>query len=244
MIIAVDKLDLTSKYRVRKAGIELEGGWDSKIRRPWNEVSRDGGVIRDGSIRGIDPAQYFIGELPSKPLSVAELLSWMRQWYPDVVNESCGMHVHMSFGSALLYQKLMTPDFMDTICDSFLMWAKEKKFPDTHHFITRLTGGSVYCQRRFSADKQVQRTRKEYDREQEGNRYTIVNYPFRLTGTIEVRVLPMMDNADLAVDAVTHLIKLTNGCLTALMKEQEDLINAAFMSASEPAAQETHRICV
>lgn len=56
-----------------------------------------------------------IGELPSPPMEVKKFPLWMTKYYPSHVNDTCGLHVHMSFKSALHYQRLMIPEYSKTI---------------------------------------------------------------------------------------------------------------------------------
>lgn len=154
-----------------------------------------------------------IGEIPSPVMPPSELEPWMRRYYPQSVNETCGMHMHMSFEKALLYQRLMVPAYPATIRAYVTLWAKEQKLPKDHPLWPRLKGDSVYCQHQFWPDHQVRMREKDHDQRREGHRYTDISYPYSRTGTIECRLLPMMETADLGISALKRVIDITNAFL-------------------------------
>ncbi|MCA1841299.1 MAG: hypothetical protein LC723_13415 [Actinobacteria bacterium] len=191
-------------------GIELEGGW--------NTVPKGGQVIRDGSVLNLS-AEH-IGELVSEPLEVKKYEAWMLKFYPHHVNATCGLHVHQSFESAMNYQRLMDPSYPATIVAGITDWAKRVNLPKGNSLWNRLVGGSEYCQHIFHADEQAAQATKDYDKRRDGHRYTVINYPFSRTQTVECRLLPMMPTAELGVSAVSEVIRITNAYLAATAKRE------------------------
>lgn len=223
-----------ARNKVYRVGIELEGGW-RKL------PAGTGGVDRDGSVRfneefpvgeivydpttGMNRYTYpkgkppaHIGELPSPALSMDQWEKWVQQHYPSDVNKTCGCHVHMSFRSALMYQRLMDPRYQATVIAELEKWARAKAFEEDHPIWDRLAGKSEYCQHKFFADEQASNARKDYDHFRQGCRYTFINYCFSRHGTIECRGLPMMKTSDLAIEAIQQLFNITSAFLTATYK--------------------------
>lgn len=224
------------KKRIYRVGIELEGGWNKTPEGC--KVDHDGSVVihipatclediytpaqikqakERGSLldyRGLNK-NIVSGEIPSMVLSVDDFPTWMTKYYPHYVNDTCGLHVHMSFTNALYYQKLMTPAYTKVIVEHLTTWAKKEGLAKGHPIWPRLAGKSRYCQHKFFGDEQVRKTSKDYNREAPGNRYTMVNYCFNLHNTLEVRLLPMFDTSEQGIRAVNAILDVTNACLSS-----------------------------
>ena len=205
------------KNRILRVGIELEGGWD---KRPPSAVERDSSVTFNAP-PGVK--LHAVGEMASPILEPVMIRNWVLLHYPQYVNNSCGLHIHQSFSSPLHYMALMAPEYQDTMIDQLKKWGKRAGVPEKHCFWDRINGKSEYCQLKHWPDQQVLATKKVYDRKKDGHRYTAVNYCHGLHGmeTIEVRVLPMFEDADMSVDALDHIINVTNACLEKLVKRQK-----------------------
>lgn len=169
------------------------------------------------------PRPRLIGELPSNPLAVEKIedskeafwKEWIIKHYPPYVNETCGMHVHVSFKSPLTYQRLMDRRLIPTTIEVLTKWAQAQGLSSDHPLWDRLAGKSVYCQPIFHADAQAKRTRKEYDHHAPGHRYTIWNFNYAIHKTAECRILPMMDSVQVAISAIEEIISLVNRFLLA-----------------------------
>lgn len=159
-----------------------------------------------------------VGELQSDILEVPRLPLWMKKNYPQVVNDTCGMHIHMSFKGAMNYQRLMIPEYTSTLVDYMIEWAKEEGLKGSHPVWPRLKNESEYCQHKFQADEQANVTTKEYNHSAPGHRYTAVNYPFNRIGTIECRLLPMMETVEQAIRAVHRVLDITNATIVVVAK--------------------------
>lgn len=213
-----------ARNRIHRIGIELEGGW--------TKLPRGCKPVRDGSIHldrhPLRTQMIAIGEVPSTPMSLdprdpIHWIPWLRTFYPQLVNETCGMHVHLSFRTALTYARLMSPNYPSTIVAYMTKWAASEKLGKDHPIWPRLEGKSEYCQHLFHADDQVILTGKDYDHHRKGHRYTVVNYCFGRLSTVEHRLLPMMDTPDQAVRAIQELIDVTNAYLVVTGKREDKL---------------------
>ena len=167
--------------------------------------------------------ELHIGEITSEPRTVDQVGIWVKRYYPQVVNESCGLHVHMSFKSAMHYQRLMVPEYTDVMIKYLLIWANEKGFEKKHPIWERLGGNSTYCQRRFYADQQVQARGKDYHRDRPGHRYTVINYCWNMYNTLECRVLPMFEKVEEALGGINKVLDITNAFLVVSAAREEKL---------------------
>lgn len=216
----------------------------SRTRHP-GESLRDS-LIRAGQELGVSiqgaPAgrQMQVGEIPSPVMPPSEVPIWMRRYYPQSVNETCGLHVHMSFENSLLYQRLMVPSYQATILHYVTLWAKDEAIPKDHPLWPRLNGSSVYCQHQFWPDRQVATRGKDHDQRREGHRYTVINFCYSTTGTVECRLLPMMETPDQGIRAVQRILDITNAFLMS-GKYKEPRFSASTV-AQEDAFGHTKRV--
>ena len=201
--------------RVIKMGVELEGGW---IKTPVGVA-----LERDTSVfGGISQPGYKVGELPIgavQPVAIKKLLA---KYYPDLTDSTCGMHVHMSFENAFQYSVLEVPEYQETMVEYLHRWALEENLTSTHPIWPRLAGKNEFCRKEFWPDMQVSTTRKDWDHNRKGHRYTMIHYCGRLA-TIECRILPMMENAEIAFRAVDRVRQVTNACLMVLAPTQRHI---------------------
>ena len=206
-----------ARNRIYRVGLELEGGW--------NNLQPGIRLVHDGSVRFATAVPH-IGEMPSPVLEVIKgsptyWVPWLKVNYPHHINETCGMHVHMSFKTAFAYNRLMTPQFPATVVEEFKKWAKTEGLVATHPLMSRLGGNSRYCQFKFDADGQVMNKDKDHNQDRPGHRYTVINYCYGRYNTIECRLLPMMGNFDQAFRAVNELLEITNAFLIGLPMKRE-----------------------
>lgn len=268
--MAADKLirDLDNvlgkaRNRIYRIGIELEGGWKKLPANSTNAIVHDGSVIIPESFlprtaaegvldlrtlqylqqRGTAPRrnpEIMTGEIPSDPMEVIKMPIWMKQFYPHFVNETCGMHVHMSFQSALHYMRLMVPEYQDTVIHYMSLFAKEEKLASDHPIWDRLAGKSEYCQHIFDPDRQARKTRKEFNHhDPAGHRYTVINYCYGTKGTMECRLLPMMKDSAQGIRAIQKLLDVTNAFLINRGRE-EKLRGEVIVDPSDEYREEQH----
>ena len=184
---------------------------------------------------------FFVGEIPSPILDVKQYAAWITQHYPQHVNESCGLHTHASFKSRLNYMRLMTPEFTNFIIKGLVGWAHDEGLAKSHPIWNRIMKKDhPHCAHVYLGDNQVRIAGKDFQsRGKSYSRYTALNYRWAQlvdkgfeTGTVECRLLPMMDTADQAVKAVKEVFLLTNKFL-AKVKDRE-VRKAAVVAMSEP----------
>lgn len=182
-ILDIDRLlEHLPRNRIRLVGIELEGAWKKLPTGGENTFHGDGSVKFPAS----PPMR--VGEIVSLPMVPAAIPKWVKTNYPDKVNETCGLHIHMSFWTARHYHRLMTQDYQDTLVEYLTRWAKaEGTFPlakdcpgcfgmsieggricpacmgsgklPEHRIWERLRGENKNCHLAFWPDEQVKMTR-------------------------------------------------------------------------------------
>lgn len=198
------------KSRIHLVGVELEGGWD--------KAPEGARVQRDGSVR---TNGVLVGEISFRILQQTEVEGWMKKYYPKYVNDTCGMHVHMSMETALHYMRLMVPEYGGTIVACMTDWAKRNNLPKGHPIWPRLEDRNRYCRHWFCADQQAIVADKDFSQDRDGNRYTAINYCFVRNGTVECRLLPMMETPELGYSAVREVLRITDAFLLATAKKEK-----------------------
>ena len=162
------------------------------------------------------------GEIVSKPIPVEKVEAWVAKCYPQHINETCGLHVHMSFHHRTNYARLMTPDFTPFIVDKVREWAETEKLPADHPQWERLLKRDhPHCAHQYLADGQVKMTRKDFEsRGKSYSRYTFVNYCDGQHHTIEVRGLSMPPTAEMATRAIMVVVNGTNEFLSKIRQRE------------------------
>lgn len=221
-ILDIDKLlEIRPRNRIASVGLEFEGLWK---RAPMTRGQPHG----DSSVTiDTDGEKYaVIGEWVSPAMIPRGALNWIKGSWPTKWDPACcGFHVHMKFESDYWYSVLMDgPEFQDTMAAYLGKWAKKEGLPEDHPIWSRLNNENEYCQHQFWPNWQVNQDRKIYDRKVYGHRYTFVNYCWALHGTLEIRGLPMLPDADMTVRAFLHMLNITNCCLV-LMTKREKAVN-------------------
>lgn len=187
---------------IRAIGIELEGGWATKPI----------GYRHDGSVSGI--YANWVGETasPGKGLPPDQWEPWVRENYPQERNSSCGIHVHLSFTDKREYADLMNrcDDLEIQLVSNLREWGQDKAIIANHSFWSRIQGENTYCRKGSDPDVQAM------DRHKSSSRYRILNFCYRLHGTLEVRVLPAFKSVDLAVSA----IRLVQETITSFLAQK------------------------
>ena len=248
--------------RLHRVGVELEGLWKGNHpKAPWNSTI-GGGIQRDGSLDdfGRDGSTIYAtsdgsviergrlptctaGEITSNPpieplTSVEAMEEFVRKYYPDYVDSTCGLHIHMSTVMRYVYNRLLTPEYsgddklgeQGVIFRALEEWAKAKNLPTTHPIWERLRGKNIYCLRLFKGDGQAKTRDKglNHDATREDIRYTAIAYHWSRRGgdgqpmkTVECRLLPMFETPNLAVEALKVVMRATNDYLNVAVAQKE-----------------------
>lgn len=205
--------DKKPRNKIMRVGVELEGAW--------SKIPIGAPIDHDGSVfGGIAPAGFRIGEIRLGPMFPAQLPKAINKCYPQKVDGTCGLHVHMSFDNLYKYSVLMVPEYQETILGYLIEWAKEEGFGSSHPIWERLLSESRFCQKKFWPDEQV-KAKRDHDQLRHGHRYTVINYCWESHKTMECRVLPMFDKPDVAIRAVRRVLDITNACLNILGGDRE-----------------------
>jgi len=239
MVLNLDRYLGKVKNRVSRVGIELEGGWVT--------IPNGRNIVGDGSVfRHLTSAQKFEmverrialkGELPSEIMLPGHMSAWIKKYYPAYVNESCGLHVHMSFTNLQMYAALMVQEYPTTVVAYLTKWAQQEEFDPKHPIWSRLQGDNEYCQHKFWPHLQVKDNHKDYDHNRVGCRYTHIAYRHGTHKTIECRLLPMFDDAKQSVRAVRYVIDITNASLVVLRRKREEKIRESLRLGKEDSVE-------
>lgn len=211
---------LGGKNRVALVGVELEGGWTKLPNIPKRyKFQGDGSVFGEGTTVNKHPLYAQMtqkGELPVGPVQVAGIPAIIKEFYPQIVDKTCGMHVHQSFSTMNQYMILSdSPVYQETLLHYLLLWAKKEGFADNHHIWGRLKGENKYCEKKFWPYSQMTKTSKDYGHNGD-HRYTAVSYQWERYKTVEVRALPMMETSEQAIRAVMEVCHITSAYLAAV----------------------------
>lgn len=233
----LDNLLGKPKNRIKLVGVELEGAWQP--------VPQGIALERDGSVfRNNRPAGYDVGELPIGPMQPAQLGAAIKKFYPQKVNSTCGMHVHMSFKTVYHYNLLADSEqYQETMAAYLFKWAEEEALSADHPIWHRINGLNEFCQKKFWPMDQIQQRVKDHDRERQGHRYTMIHYCWQRSGTVECRILPMMANPELATRAVKRVLDITNAYLVTVDKSRARAESKVEMANGE-TYEESIELCL
>lgn len=200
------------RNRIARIGVELEGGW--------KEIPDDIALQADTSVfKGNIPPGLQCGELALGPMQRVVVAKMVNKYYPNKVDATCGLHVHMGFETIYQYMLLAdSPAYQDTVVEYLGRWGKEEGLKDSHPLWSRLRGESVYCQKKFWPQEQMNMTRKDHDQKRVGHRYTMIHYCWGRYRTVECRLLPMMDTPEQANSVIKRLLDITNAYLLTVDK--------------------------
>jgi hypothetical protein len=155
-------------------------------------------------------------------LAFGKVLRWVYDHNPPFVNDTCGMHVHVSFKRPLDYARLADDsNTLKYINDRLKSWGNATllgKIRPSHPFWVRLEGGNRYCKKEWHADKQMNaHARSNF-------RYTQLNFCYAEHQTLEVRTLPAFADPMLAADAVYTLVRSIEQYLREMSRPREKRI--------------------
>ena len=233
--------------RIGKVGIELEGGWDNPI----DDDTGDYDIHTDSSVRfpvripirrrrrdpdtgefteppivqiPYDGPTHGTGEIASPPLDVTNTETFVRKAHPQHINDTCGLHVHMSFTSQLNYSRLMSAEFTRVMVKALTDWGTTENIPDSNHSFWHRIGrpDHAHCAHVYCGDKQVSLRRKNYQsRGSDSSRYTALNYCHGIHRTVECRLLPMFSDPEQSIRAIHCVIDTTNKYLSKITQREK-----------------------
>jgi len=145
-----------------------------------------------------------VGEIASPKLKVNEVKDFILDNYPNEVNSTCGLHVHMSFKNDKKdYAILATKEFYDFFLSEIQTWADNRKINKGSRFYKRLEGVQ-YSKREFLAENQLN-PNSDYS-----DRYAHLNFCYNKHRTLEIRCGTMFDNKEISVEYVHAVIDIVN----------------------------------
>ena len=166
-----------------------------------SDCDYDCGCEIDHTCRG-DGSENVDGEMVSPPLNAEDLPQWTRENYPEETNNTCGAHQHTSFKRMKYYSIVMCKGFQEYMHIGLMAWARHTGIREGSAFYKRMNGDVHWCKKMYDAYQQIQTSDKD------DCRYRIINYCWRLHGTMEVRVLPAFQNVEYTVSAQKELTRL------------------------------------
>ena len=195
--------------------------FESDMRRAVEALSRP-----SPELSGPQAGPQFKGEIVSKPMAVSKMPGWLAHAYPKYVNETCGLHVHMSFHYRVNYSRLMVPEFTHWMVNRLREWAEAEKLPADHPQWNRFDPTHPWtlqhCSHAYLGEGQVKATRKDYEsRGKPHSRYTFINYCDGMHKTIEVRGMSMPETAEQAQRAIIAVLDATNSFLSKIRQREQ-----------------------
>ena len=142
------------------------------------------------------------GEMVSPPLEAKDLAQWTRDNYPQETNTSCGSHQHTSFKRMKYYSIVMCKGFQEYMTKELMAWAKSTGIREGSAFYKRMRGDVHWCKNKYDAYQQINTSSKE------DCRYRMINYCWKLHGTMEVRVLPAFQDVEYTISAHKELTRI------------------------------------
>ena len=145
-----------------------------------------------------------VGEVASNKLKVNKVKDFILDNYPNEVNSSCGLHIHLSFKNGKKdYNVISSEKFYNYFLFEIENWALNRKINEGSRFWKRLKG-CQYAKREFNADIQIK---------EGSDRYTHINYCYSKHKTVEIRLGTMFDNKEISVEYVHKVIQIFNDYL-------------------------------
>ena len=148
------------------------------------------------------------GEMVSPPLQTKALSQWIRDNYPVRTNTTCGAHRHRSFKKIKYYSILMDRQFHEYLIRRLRAWGKSVGVREGSALFRRLNGDVHWCKDMYDGYNQISTSDKE------DCRYRIINYCWKLHGTLEIRVLPAFQDVELTVSAHKELGDIMDDYIT------------------------------
>lgn len=215
---------MPARNRIGKIGLEVEGAW----------ISQPHGMKRDGSVTGSFAAPH-VGEMASAPIATLdEAETWLRNYYPQEVNSTCGFHVHVSLNN-LYYSRLICDDFnMKFLSAMEEFYSRFRGEPSFDRFRQRLDGQNRYCQKRFQPEEQLWRM-EAYGDHDRTPRYRQLNYCYGRHGTLECRLFPCFESVTHSIEGMKAFIGSINEFLATCSPEKAFVVDVPVPPETPPS---------
>ena len=225
---------IPKQTHINAVGIEFEGAW-AKYKLPDGTPAKMGAIdckiVRkkepksmkyDGSVHIDDSEATWKGEIASPPLQIRNIRAWIDKNRPDIVNKSCGTHVHVSVKTSGKYTQLATEEFYEYYLKSMAKWGKKhmnsmasEGLEQKEQFWKRLKGENSYCRKKFAMNEQI------HDTGRNGERYTHINYCYGLWKTAEFRMLPAFSDPWLTTSSILETLIIVETFLDNAKEPQQ-----------------------
>ena len=203
----------------------------------------------DGSVNTDDGIQ---GEIASPKFRIdrmKQFRDFTKNNMPFEVNQTCGIHVHVSFNDDLAYAKCMDAEFFEAFrkeVKEFMMDGSfnpdvSDRFYNRYHEVT--DGRTNFCANEFVPESQVNET-NGIDFPCENGRYTQLNYAYKKFRTIECRIFPSTTNHEELIRMVEWFIKFTNSYLKKQTSERANYQKIVLKKQTEKSNKEILILCV
>lgn len=158
---------------------------------------------------------YRCGEWSSPPIFPTRLTTWashLTEFWPDSVNDSCGLHMHLGLRTPRDYARLI--DIGTSFANNLVTMLRDnfesswRSWPERRYALRRLEGTNQYCEIMHDENYPTQQFLGS------GSRYTAVNFTaFRRYGTVELRILPAIRHADRGIEMLTTVLNFSDNFL-------------------------------
>lgn len=218
---------MTQPAWLDRLGVELEGAFYNNVAHlvPGSRMKHDGSVeeididddATDAGRRG-DEVVFPDGELITPPLRLEAMVAAIPRLYPDAVNATCGMHVHMSFTDDVHYFRLLTSEFEDYLIRWLTAWADDNASTlgriNKRWLMDRLAGENRYCAKGSANAVSGGMYGLGNGLSHEGRYHMINTHSRGRFATLEFRLLPAFRRSDMAVSAIKALVECVDAFIT------------------------------
>lgn len=184
---------------IKSIGAELEGGW----------VTPPPSLYGDNSVECLG----YTGEVSSHFERLSDLLAWVKSSYPAYYNYTCGLHLHFLIDK---YPLLASWDFWNYFREQTEALANDgfgqiknrfnnkycRAFPDNIFKFYYIVQEQMYLDYKQSL------------------RYYALNYCYRMHGTLECRLLPMI-RKEKALSLINYIFNIFHDYLNRGIEDEE-----------------------
>ena len=202
---------------IHRVGIEFEGGWTESPHQTTSDRRKDKITFTldqksDGSVEvDLDSDDYHAGEMTTEPIpwnndGKKKFKHIIKMAYPDITNNSCGGHFHLSLKHPSMISHLMSREFYDGWLGALNEFSNEHLPASSRRELNGRYDNS-YCQDLFDPEAGAILG--------EGDRYAYLNFTSWATSrkTLEFRILPMFEDRESYWKTFNFLLSYTEDYL-------------------------------